>query len=122
MGIRYPETGQTPLLRSFGFQNVMIFRAWWPGRWQPFNPADYHPYTPRQRWYRTANDAYLTTHFHAAGTVLKRVLRNKRLSWFQLVLAGTYGGAFHPTAEGHAVIADAVLPQARAVLGKYALE
>jgi hypothetical protein len=28
-----------------------------------------------------------------------------------------YGGAIHPTAEGHAAMADAALPSARALLG-----
>jgi len=37
-------------------------------------------------------------------------------SWFQLILAATYSGAFHPTAEGHAAIADAVVERARSVL------
>jgi hypothetical protein len=34
-------------------------------------------------------------------------------------LASVYSGAFHPTAEGQAAIADAVLEKARAVLAKY---
>ena len=89
------------------------------GVWEPYSPADYRPYASRQRWYRTPNDSYMTAHFHAAGSVIKKVLRNKRLKWFQLVLAGTYSGAFHPTAEGHAAIADAVLPKARKILAKY---
>ncbi len=90
------------------------------GRWRPYNPADYAPYAPRRRWFRTPNDAFLTGNFHVAGTVVKRALRLKRLSWFQLLLASTYSGAFHPTAEGQAVIADAILPVARRVLAKYA--
>jgi hypothetical protein len=32
------------------------------------------------------------------------------------VLSAVYGGAVHPSAEGHAVMADAVLPAAAAVL------
>ena len=40
-------------------------------------------------------------------------------AWFQLVLAATYSGAFHPTAEGQAAIADAVVHKARGVLAKY---
>lgn len=39
---------------------------------------------------------------------------------FQLLLAlVTYSGSFHPTAEGHAAIADAVADKARTVLKKY---
>ncbi len=43
-------------------------------------------------------------------------------SWFQLLLASTYSGAFHPTAEGQAAIADAVVEKARVVLDKYGQE
>ena len=32
-------------------------------------------------------------------------------------MSAVYGGAFHPSAEGHAVMADAALPAARAALG-----
>jgi hypothetical protein len=38
---------------------------------------------------------------------------------FELILASTYSGAFHPTAEGDAAIADATVDKARAVLAKY---
>ncbi|MEO0798687.1 MAG: hypothetical protein AAFY53_05730 [Pseudomonadota bacterium] len=89
------------------------------GRWAPFNPADYRPYAPRQRWFRTPNDAYLTGHFHVAGRTLLRVLQNRGLEWTQVLLASTYSGAFHPTAEGHAAIADSVAQVARRVLEKY---
>ena len=37
----------------------------------------------------------------------------------QLLLASVYSGAFHPSAEGQAAIADAVVSQARDVLAKY---
>ena len=33
------------------------------------------------------------------------------------VLSAVYGGAIHPTAEGHAAMADAALPAMRTVLG-----
>jgi hypothetical protein len=32
-------------------------------------------------------------------------------------MSAVYGGAFHPSAEGHAAMADAALPAARDVLG-----
>ncbi|MCB1514145.1 MAG: hypothetical protein H6876_11550 [Hyphomicrobiaceae bacterium] len=89
------------------------------GRWVPYNPADYSPYAPRQRWFRTPNDAFLTGNFHVAPSLLQKALKLKSLSYFQLVLAATYSGAFHPTAEGHAAIADALVEQSRAVLQKY---
>jgi hypothetical protein len=87
--------------------------------WQPYNPADYQPYASRQRWFRTPNDAFMTGNFHVAGSVLQKALKLESFSWFQLLLAATYSGAFHPTAEGHAAIADAVVEQARSVLARY---
>ena len=89
------------------------------GKWDPYNPADYKPYETRQRWFRTPNDAFMTGNFHAAGSVLQKALKLDSLSWFQVLLASTYSGAFHPTAEGHAAMADAVADKARAVLKKY---
>ena len=54
-----------------------------------------------------------------SATVANQLQKFKSLVWFQLLLAATYSGAFHPTAEGHAVIADSVLEKAREVLTKY---
>ncbi len=89
------------------------------GGWEPYNPADYQPYASRQRWFRTPNDAFLTGNFHVSASLMQKVLKLQSLSWFQLLLAATYSGAFHPTAEGHAAIADSVAERARAVLAKY---
>jgi hypothetical protein len=89
------------------------------GRWVPYNPADFQAYAPRQRWFRTPNDAFMTGNFHVSGSVLLKALKFQSLSWFQVLLASTYSGAFHPTAEGHAAIADFVAERARAVLAKY---
>jgi hypothetical protein len=89
------------------------------GEWTPYNPADYLPYATRQRWFRTPNDAFLTGNFHASASLMTKVVTAQTLSWFQLLLASTYSGAFHPNAEGHAAIADAVADKARAVLAKY---
>jgi len=89
------------------------------GKWVPYNPADYLPYASRQRWFRTPNDAFMTGNFHAAAGLLTKFLKLEPFAPFQLVLASTYSGAFHPTAEGQAAIADAVTDKARAVLAKY---
>jgi lysophospholipase L1-like esterase len=89
------------------------------GVWKPFNPADYRPYASRQRWFRTPNDAYMTGNFHMYATVAKQLQKFQSLLWFQLLLASTYSGAFHPTAEGHAVMGDAVLVRARQILRNY---
>ena len=89
------------------------------GDWEPYNPADFQAYASRQRWFRTPNDAFMTGNFHVSPSLITSVLKLESLSWFQLLLAATYSGAFHPTAEGHAAIADAVVDRARQVLAKY---
>ena len=61
----------------------------------------------------------MTGNFHVAQSLLQKVLKTQSFSWVQLLLASIYSGAFHPTAEGHAAIADAVVEKARAVLAKY---
>jgi hypothetical protein len=89
------------------------------GEWEPMNPADWRPYVSRQRWFRTPNDAFMTGNFHVSQSLLQNVLKTQSLSWVQLLLASIYSGAFHPTAEGQAAIADAVVYKAREVLKKY---
>jgi hypothetical protein len=89
------------------------------GTWQPFNPSQWRAYAPRQRWFRTPNDAFMTGHFHVPDSLLQSVLKSQGFAWVQLLLAATYSGAFHPTAEGQAAIGDAVVDQARRVLAKY---
>lgn len=88
-------------------------------KWEPFAPTDFRAYASRQRWFRTPNDAFMTGNFHAAGSLATRALAFQSLARFQVLLAATYSGAFHPTAEGHAAIADAVADRAREVLRKY---
>ncbi|PPC98495.1 MAG: hypothetical protein CTY31_13040 [Hyphomicrobium sp.] len=89
------------------------------GVWKPYNPADYKAYASRQRWFRTPNDGFMTGNFHVAASLLQKVLKLDSLASFQLLLAATYSGSFHPTAEGQAAIADAVVDKARVVLQKY---
>ena len=61
----------------------------------------------------------MTGNFHVSASLLQRVMKLQSFSWFQLMLASTYSGAFHPTAEGQAAMADAVVLEARRVLAKY---
>ena len=89
------------------------------GRWVPFNPSEYKPYAARSRWFRTPNDAYLTGHLHLSGPVIRNLSKIKGLDRLQVLIAGTYSGAFHPTAEGQAVIADHLKQAAEKVLEKY---
>ena len=92
---------------------------WANGKWTPFNPAQYKPYALRKRWFRTPNDAYLTGHLHLSGPVIRNIFKIRGFNRLQVLVAGTYSGAFHPTAEGQAVIADAVAVAAERVLKKY---
>jgi hypothetical protein len=89
------------------------------GTWEPFNPSHWRAYAPRQRLFRTPNDAFMTGNFHVAKSLIRTAMTMQGYGWVQLLLASVYSGAFHPTAEGQAAIADAVVTQARAVLAKY---
>jgi hypothetical protein len=77
--------------------------------------GEYRAYLPRARWIRDANDSYF-----AAMTYPQGLPANMQPSdihdatWG--VLSAVYGGAVHPSAEGHAVMADAALPAAISVL------
>jgi hypothetical protein len=78
--------------------------------------SEFRPYTPRARWIRTANDSYFTALTYPEG--LPSTLQPSDIHdaiWG--IFAAVYGGAVHPTAEGHAAMADAALPAAREVLG-----
>jgi hypothetical protein len=78
--------------------------------------SEFRPYASRARWIRTANDSYFTAMTYPEG--LPAVLQPSDLhdaTWG--IFAAVYGGAVHPTAEGHAAMADAALPAAREVLG-----
>ncbi len=79
-----------------------------PYQWKPFIPEDYSPYTARNRWLVTPNDAYLATNY------LDRYLSDA--DPVQPLYASTLSGAFHPNALGHAALADSVLVQLRKVL------
>jgi hypothetical protein len=89
------------------------------GKWEPFNPSQWRAYAPRQRLFRTPNDAFMTGNFHVPKSLVQTAMSMQGYGWVQLLLASVYSGAFHPTAEGQAAIADAVVAQARAVLAKY---
>jgi lysophospholipase L1-like esterase len=77
---------------------------------------EYRPYAPRARWVRTANDSYFTAMTYPQG--LPATMQPASLhdaAWG--VFSAVYGGAVHPTAEGHAAMADAALATMRQVLG-----
>ena len=77
--------------------------------------AEYRAYTPRARWIRTANDSYFAAMTYPEGLPLtQQPVDIHDATWG--VVSAVYGGAVHPTAEGHAAMADAALAAARQVL------
>ena len=78
--------------------------------------SDFRAYAPRARWIRTANDSYFVAMTFPEG--LPATLQPTDIhdaTWG--VVSAVYGGAVHPTAEGHAAMADAALAASRQVLG-----
>ena len=83
--------------------------------------SEYRAYAPRARWIRTANDSYFTALTYPQGqSSLLQPANIHDATWG--IMSAVYGGAIHPTAEGHAVMADATLPTMRTVLGLQSLE
>jgi hypothetical protein len=81
-----------------------------------YSASEFRPYASRARWVRTANDSYFAAMTYPEG--LPAMLQPSDLHdalWG--IFAAVYGGAIHPSAEGHAAMADAALPAVREVLG-----
>jgi hypothetical protein len=77
--------------------------------------SEYRPFLPRARWIRDANDSYFAAMTYPQGLPSSEQPSDIHdATWG--VLSAVYGGAVHPSAEGHAAMADAVLPAAAAVL------
>jgi lysophospholipase L1-like esterase len=77
--------------------------------------AEYRAYLPRARWIRDANDSYFAAMTYPQGLPTSMQPADIHdATWG--VLSTVYGGAVHPSAEGHAAMADAVVPAAAAVL------
>ena len=83
--------------------------------------GDYRAYLPRARWIRDANDSYFAAMTYPQGLPTSMQPADIHdATWG--VLSAVYGGAVHPTAEGHAAMADAAAPAAAAVLRLDAVE
>jgi hypothetical protein len=98
--------------RSFADGIEMRIPRKTPGgdEFKPYSPAAALPYAHHWRLFRSPNDAFLTANTHREGTSLFDIL--------QPAYAGLYSGAIHPTAEGHAIVADHVVRHARSLLDK----
>src|SRR5581483_6000845 len=73
--------------------------------------SEYRAYLPRARWIRDANDSYFAAMTYPQG--LPTAMQPADIhdaTWG--IYSAVYGGAVHPSAEGHAAMADAVLPAA----------
>jgi hypothetical protein len=88
----------------------------WSGKernWRPFNPeTQNYPYALRQRWVRTFNDAYM---------IINKKVTDKAGNIDEKASAAIFSettGAMHPSAEGHAAMADAILIDIRAAIAK----
>lgn len=78
--------------------------------------SKFRAYLPRARWIRDADDSYFTAMTYPLATqVSSQPTDIHDATWG--VLSAVYGGAIHPTAEGHAAMADAAWPAAAAILG-----
>ncbi len=80
----------------------------------PFLPNQFLPYAPRRRLFVTVNDSYLKANTQidcpfslGCSSALLPPIADR----LQLAFAGLYGGAFHRSAEGHAVVADAIMDE-----------
>jgi hypothetical protein len=98
--------------RAFADGNAMKMPRRPPGadEFRPYSPAATLPYGRHWRLFRTPNDAFLTAHTHREGVSPFDIL--------QPAYAGLYSGAIHPTAEGHAIVADHVVRHARSLLDR----
>jgi hypothetical protein len=79
-------------------------------QWLPYSPAAALPYAHHWRLARNPNDTFLAGNTHREGISVFDDL--------QPAYAALYSGAFHPTAEGHAIVADHVLRHVNAMLEK----
>jgi lysophospholipase L1-like esterase len=77
--------------------------------------SEYRAYLPRARWIRDANDSYFAAMTYPQGLPASSQPADIHdATWG--VLSAVYGGAVHPSAEGHAAMADAALPAVASVL------
>jgi lysophospholipase L1-like esterase len=77
--------------------------------------GEYRAYLPRARWIRDANDSYFAAMTYPQGLPSSSQPADIHdATWG--ILSAVYGGAVHPSAEGHAAMADAALPAVASVL------
>ncbi|MCA3554797.1 hypothetical protein [Aestuariivirga sp.] len=81
------------------------------GSWRPYDPATQnYPYALRQRWVRSFNDAYMA---------INQKVRDRFGNIDEKASAAVFSetvGALHPTAEGHAAMADSLMLTLRPIV------
>ena len=81
--------------------------------WRPYDPATQnYPYALRQRWVRSINDAFMVIN----QKIVDKTGQVDEASSVRDFTETT--GAMHPTAEGHAALADALLMDLRGEIAK----
>jgi hypothetical protein len=105
----FSERGYDPAI-SGGLDFPTTFRPMNVNRrWSPYTPDEWRAYRPRERWFVTPNDGFLTGHYlNSSFRAQDKV---------QPLIAATLSGAFHPNALGHAAMADVVIKALRKKLG-----
>jgi lysophospholipase L1-like esterase len=83
------------------------------GEFVPYSPAGALPYGHHWRLARNPNDTFLAGNTHREGI--------SPFDDLQPAYAALYSGAFHPTAEGHSIVADHVLRHVNELLDKRSL-
>jgi hypothetical protein len=77
--------------------------------------SSFRPYAKRSRWIRTVNDSFFAAMTYSSMGLLLTPTDIHDALWG--LVSVVYGGAIHPTAEGHATMADSTIVAARKVLG-----
>ncbi len=79
--------------------------------WRPYNPAtEHYPYALRQRWVRSFNDAYMAVNQKVTNRFGKIDEKASAAVFSETT------GALHPSAEGHAAMADGMMLTLRPIL------
>jgi hypothetical protein len=112
--------GSEPPFDADCFRNGDSFNSIKTGLTHPLrcsrSPEEFRAYASRQRWIRSPNDSFFAAMtYPAPSSALLSPASIHDALWG--VMSAVYGGAIHPTAEGHAAMADAARGAARDVLG-----
>ncbi|HKD31467.1 MAG TPA: hypothetical protein VKC66_36885 [Xanthobacteraceae bacterium] len=102
---------QKPLIDQVNMNMPRLSHA--TDQWVPYSPAAALPYAHHWRLARNPNDTFLAGNTHFEGI--------SAFDDLQPVYAALYSGAFHPTAEGHVIVADHVLRHVNGLLEKRSL-